>query len=60
MSDSDISAVVDKLAQTKVNVQHELSFAGKGLKLNTGDDGEFALFSSCSNNNTVFAKVFKV
>ncbi|XP_064608240.1 ran GTPase-activating protein 1-like [Liolophura sinensis] len=40
MSDSDISAVVDKLAQTKVNVQHELSFAGKGLKLNTGDDAK--------------------
>ncbi|XP_056011418.1 ran GTPase-activating protein 1-like [Ostrea edulis] len=40
MSSSDISSVTDQLAKTKVDEQNELSFKGKGLKLNNADDAK--------------------
>lgn len=43
MSSSDISSVTDQLAKTKVDEQNELSFKGKGLKLNNADDGNLLI-----------------
>ncbi|KAJ8297852.1 hypothetical protein KUTeg_024383 [Tegillarca granosa] len=40
MSKADISQVTDQLAKTKVDVSNELSFKGRGLKLNTAADAE--------------------
>jgi hypothetical protein len=39
MSSVDIGEVTDRLAQTKVAVSYELSFKGKGLKLDSAEDG---------------------
>ncbi|OWF37292.1 ran GTPase-activating protein 1-like isoform X2 [Mizuhopecten yessoensis] len=40
MASSDISQVTDQLAKTKVDETYELSFKGRGLKLNTAKDAE--------------------
>lgn len=41
MTSTDISSVTDQLAKTKVDEQYELSFKGKGLKLNAAADGKW-------------------
>ncbi|XP_078324728.1 ran GTPase-activating protein 1-like [Crassostrea virginica] len=40
MTSTDISRVTDQLAKTKVDEQYELSFKGKGLKLNAAADAK--------------------
>ena len=42
MTSPAIDDVAERLAQTKVAPQFELSFKGKGWKLNKAEDGEFA------------------
>lgn len=40
MSSPSVEDVTERLAQTKVAPQNELSFKGKGLKLDKAEDGE--------------------
>lgn len=40
MASDDLKDVTDKLADTKVDEKYELSFKGKGLKLNKPEDGK--------------------
>ena len=42
MSTSDLSSVTEQLAKTKVNETYELSFKGRGLKLNNANDGNIS------------------
>lgn len=44
MTSKDISSLTDQLANTVVDEQYELSFKGKGLKLDTAKDGNLSLF----------------
>lgn len=44
MTSKDISSVTDQLAKTVVDEQYELSFKGKGLKLDTAKDGNLSLY----------------
>lgn len=40
MASDDIAEVTKRLESTKVNETNELSFKGKGLKLNKPEDGK--------------------
>ena len=48
MTSVDVSDVTDQLAKTKVDVTHELSFKGRGLKLDKAEDGKTFRISSDS------------
>ena len=41
---TDVTAVTDLLSKTKVQQINEVSFAGRGLKLNKAEDGMYMLF----------------
>jgi len=43
MADSELDKVTQRLQSTKVEETYELSFKGKGFKLNKADDGKFSL-----------------
>ena len=43
MATSEVDDLTKKLGQTTVDSEHELSFKGKGLKLDKKDDGMHAL-----------------
>lgn len=49
MTSKDISSVTEQLAKTVVDEQYELSFKGKGLKLDTANDGNLSLFPLLSS-----------
>ena len=40
MTSTSVDDVTEKLAQTKVTPQYELSFKGKGWKLDKAEDGK--------------------
>lgn len=52
MTSPAIDDVTERLAQTKVAPQHELSFKGKGWKLNKAEDGEELKIPESGNNHT--------
>ena len=43
MATSEVDDLTKKLGETTVDSKHELSFKGKGLKLDKKDDGMHAL-----------------
>ena len=53
MAADDINSVVDQLAKTSVAPKHELSFAGKGFKLDKEEDGELKQTVVLLNNQMI-------
>jgi len=52
MSASDINAVIDQLSHTSVEGASTLSFAGRGLKLDSESDGKSTSHSSSSSSSS--------
>lgn len=50
MISTTIDDIIEHLAHTEVAPQHELSFKGKGWKLNKAEDGECAGINRTENH----------